>query len=192
MPGFNALTSTLRRTLAAHGESERTGVPVDELLGRAEETRRAAAEGPSRRAVLGAGLGIAGATVLGSAPAAAVGPRAARATDPTVVIVGAGLSGLRAAHWLWTVKGIRSTVYEASERLGGRVWTLRDHFSDGLTVEHGGAFINTDHNAIRNLVNSLGLSLYEVAGGAQPPFGDVYWADGIYTYQEATADWGEA
>jgi monoamine oxidase len=107
-----------------------------------------------------------------------------------VAIVGAGLAGLRAAHWLWTVKGIRCTVHEASTRLGGRVWTLRDYFANGQHVEHGGAFINTDHNALRNLVNTLGLSLYDVAGGAQPPYGDVYWASGdLYTYAQASDDW---
>jgi monoamine oxidase len=83
-------------------------------------------------------------------------------------------------------------VYEADERIGGRCWTLRDHFASGQIVEHGGAFINTDHNALRNLVNSLGLSLYEVNGGNQSPYGDVYWASGLYTYEQASTDWAAA
>ena len=67
--------------------------------------------------------------------------------DPDVVVVGAGLAGLRAAHWLWRVKGIAAAVYEGAHAAGGRCWTLRDHFP-GYVVEHGGALINTDHNAI--------------------------------------------
>jgi monoamine oxidase len=99
---------------------------------------------------------------------------------------------VRAAHWLWKVKGLRATVYEASDRIGGRCWTLRDHFDAGQVAEHGGAFINTDHNAIRNLVNSLNLSLRDVGGGNQPPYGDTYWVDGRYSYEEANADWALA
>lgn len=192
MPGTSPLTHRIRRTLAAHAQAERTGIPVDEVLGMADAAREERrASGPTRRAVLGGALGAAGAVALGSSPAAALRPTA-KPTTPSVAIVGAGLAGIRAAHWLWTVKGIRSTVYEGSERLGGRVWTLRDYFDHGQVVEHGGAFINTDHNAIRNLVNSLGLSLYELAGGAQPPYGDIYWANGApYTYEEASQDWAE-
>ena len=192
MPGRSDLSRMVRRTLSAHAHAERTGIPVTEVLGMAEEQRAARAGlGPSRRAFLAGSLGAVGAAALASGPAGAA-TRAGRATDPTVAIVGAGLSGLRAAHWLWTVKGIRSTVYEGSDRIGGRVWTLRNWFDAGQSVEHGGAFINTDHNALRNLVASLGLGLREVAGGAQPPYGDIYWADGIYTYAEANEDWGRA
>jgi monoamine oxidase len=191
VPGYSPLTQSLRRMLAAQAHAERTGIPVDEVLGMADAARTARADGPSRRAVLAGALGAAGAVALGARPAAARVP-SGKQTDPTVAIVGAGLAGVRAAHWLWTVKGIRSTVYEGDTRVGGRLWSLRDWFDHGQVVEHGGAFINTDHNALRNLVNSLGLSLREIAGGNQPPYGDIYWADGaVYTYDEANADWGE-
>ena len=185
-------TAALRRRLAAEAESERTGVPADELLGRLAEDRALLADdgSPSRRRLLAG----AGATGLAAAAQLAVGaPRAAaaKATAPRIAIVGGGLSGLRAAHWLWNVKGLRATVHEANpDRLGGRMWSLRGWFDAGQVVEHGGAFINTDHNALRNLVNSLGLGLYEVAGGNQT-HGDVYWSDGIYTYAEASDDWAE-
>ena len=118
-------------------------------------------------------------------------PRRRRAAEPDVVVVGAGLAGLRAAHWLWKVKGIASTVYEGSTRLGGRCWTLRDHFP-GYVVEHGGALINTDHNAVRNLARSLGLTLDTVNGGSYAGWVDKYWIDGAdYPYDAANADWGQ-
>ena len=201
MSGRTTSTRMLRRILGAQQVSERTGEPAAEVLERADAARAERAADRerydavrgergtiTRREVLIGGAATMGAVALGStAPAAA-----ARQTAPTVAIVGAGLSGLRAAHWLWKVKGIRSTVYEGDTRVGGRVWTLRDHFAAGQIVEHGGAFINTDHNAIRNLVNSLNLSLREVGGGNQPPYGDTYWVDGRYSYDEANADWGAA
>ncbi|SCF06123.1 monoamine oxidase [Micromonospora viridifaciens] len=175
------LTSRLRATLAAHAQSERTGIPVDEVI-------EMHAAGLSRRQLLG------GAAVVGAAAVASAAglPRPAAAAAPTVTIVGAGLAGIRAAHWLYKVKGIRATVYEGSSRIGGRCYSLGGFFDDGVVVEHGGAFINTEHNTIRNLANSLGLSLRTVNGGNQPPGGDKYWIDGAdYPYSAANADWGQ-
>ncbi|SBT46106.1 flavin monoamine oxidase family protein [Micromonospora narathiwatensis] len=184
--GRTQLTSQLRATFAAHAESERTGIPVDEVI----EMRAA---GLSRRRLLG-GAAVVGAAAVASAaglprPAAAA---AAPAPPPSVTIVGAGLAGIRAAHWLYKVKGIRAAVYEGSSRIGGRCHTLRGFFDDGVVVEHGGAFINTEHNTIRSLANNLGLSLRLVNGGNQPPGGDKYWIDGAnYPYSAANADWGQ-
>jgi monoamine oxidase len=184
-------TAALRRRLAAEERAERTGEPAEELLGALADRRARMArdaDGPTRRQLL-TGAGVAGVAAAAGVVGGARPAAAAKPTAPHVAVVGAGLSGLRAAHWLWKVKGLRSTVYDANpDRLGGRMWSLRDHFDAGQTVEHGGAFINTDHNALRNLVNSLGLGLYEVGGGNQT-YGDVYWADGIYSYAEASQDW---
>jgi monoamine oxidase len=131
--------------------------------------------------------------LAGAALASGFRPLAARAASaPSVAIVGAGLAGIRAAHWLWKVKGIASTIYEADNRAGGRCWSLRDWFEDGVVVEHGGQLINTDHNTIRNLINSLGLKLVEVNGGAYQGRVDKYWIDGAdYPYDAANADWGQ-
>jgi len=178
--GRTPLTQQLRRVLAAHGESERTGIPVDEVLGAADERRTV-----TRRAVLGAGAALAAGAVLRPRPAAAL------PANPRIAIVGSGLAGLRAAHWLFTVKGLRSTVYEGNTRIGGRCYTLRDFFP-GYTVEHGGAFINTDHNAIRNLVNALGLTLDVAGGGNYGGLPDKYWIGGSeYPIQAANADWSQ-
>ncbi len=184
--GRTPLTAQIRRTLAAHEESQRTGTPVADIIGTSQEA--AARHQISRRdAVRAAGLLAAGGVVA----AAASRPAPARAAEPDVIVVGAGLAGLRAAHWLWKVKGIASTVYEGSTRLGGRCWTLRDHFP-GYVVEHGGALINTDHNAVRNLARSLGLTLDTVHGGSYAGWVDKYWIDGAnYPYDAANSDWGQ-
>ena len=147
--GVTPMTAALRRTLAAHGVAERTGIPVEEVL--AGDTASAAV-GPSRRDVLkAAGAVVAGATLGGTLPAR----RANAAMNPSVLVVGAGLAGLRAAHYLWRVKGIAAAVYEGNSRAGGRCYSLRDYFP-GLVVEHGGQLVNTDHNAFRNLTSSWG------------------------------------
>ncbi|MFB9310378.1 monoamine oxidase [Agromyces hippuratus] len=184
--GTTPLSARLGRIIRAHAEADRTGVPVDDVLGREPERQH----GVSRRDALIAGGAIgAGAALAMATPAHAAVAKPGPA--PKVVIVGAGLAGVRAAHWLWRVKGIAATIYEGSARAGGRCYSLRGHFDDGIVVEHGGALINTDHNATRNLAANLGLSLDVVAGGSYQGWDDKYWIDGAdYPYDDANADWG--
>jgi phytoene dehydrogenase-like protein len=50
------------------------------------------------------------------------------ATVPTVVVVGAGIAGLRAAAVLLE-QGVNVTIFEARDRIGGRI--LTDHVDNG-------------------------------------------------------------
>lgn len=113
---------------------------------------------------------------------------------PRIVIAGAGLAGLRCAHVLWTRHGIRSAVYEGSNRIGGRCWSLRGFFSEGFVSEHGGQFISIGHRRMMALVAELGLGLEIVDGSNLPhPGRDVYWMGGAYySYREANEDWHAA
>ncbi|MFL6557279.1 MAG: flavin monoamine oxidase family protein, partial [Bacillus sp. (in: firmicutes)] len=79
-------------------------------------------------------------------------------TAPRIVIVGAGLAGLTCAYRLKQA-GITSTVYEATERVGGRCWTRRGYFQEAQIVERGGELIDTDHKEIQELAKELGLEL---------------------------------
>jgi monoamine oxidase len=76
-----------------------------------------------------------------------------------VGIVGGGLAGLTIAYRLSNV-GIKSILFEGSNRLGGRAYT--GTFPNGQTFEHGGEFIDTDHTEIINLVNEFGLELKDL------------------------------
>lgn len=198
--GTTPLTARIGSILRAHGEAERRGIPVDDVLGEAADARVEASGAhergslpPSRRDALKvAGIAGAGAALAMAAPMPAAAAAARPAPAPSVAIVGAGLAGTRAAHWLWRTKGIASTLYEGSSRAGGRCYSLRGFFDDGIVVEHGGALINTDHNAIRNLASSLGLSLDVVSGGSYMGWDDKYRIDGAdYPYDDANADWGQ-
>jgi monoamine oxidase len=62
-----------------------------------------------------------------------------------VIIIGAGLAGLSAAYEL-TQAGHDVTVLEARTRPGGRVYTLRDAFSDGMYAEAGAHSFSDAHD----------------------------------------------
>lgn len=78
-----------------------------------------------------------------------------------IVVVGAGLAGLIAAHEL-AAGGAAVTIVEARGRVGGRVWTVREGFDDGQYAELGGEFVDDDHAHVRGLARRFGLQLVRV------------------------------
>jgi monoamine oxidase len=79
----------------------------------------------------------------------------------SVLVAGAGLAGLTAAFDLLEM-GATVTVVEARDRVGGRVWTIRDGFSDRQHAEAGGDMIDDAQREIRDLASSLGLTLTRI------------------------------
>ena len=78
-----------------------------------------------------------------------------------VIVVGGGLAGLTAARGLID-RGADVHVIEARNRLGGRVWTIRDDGFGGVPLEAGGEFIDGEHEEIRKLCADLGLTLQQI------------------------------
>lgn len=81
-------------------------------------------------------------------------------TQPTIAIVGAGIAGLYAMHILKKA-GYNATVYEASKRCGGRVFTVKDMMGPGLWTEMGAEFIDTNHEDIHTLCKEFNLQLLD-------------------------------
>jgi len=74
----------------------------------------------------------------------------------TVIVAGAGLAGLSAARAL-EARGAAVTIVEARDRVGGRVWTLRDGFAAGQHAEAGADLIEEEQDHVLTLARELGL-----------------------------------
>ena len=76
----------------------------------------------------------------------------------TCAVVGAGFAGLAAADAL-SASGHEVTVFEARDRVGGRVHSRT--LDDGATIELGAEFILPGHDVLRATAERLRLPLYE-------------------------------
>jgi monoamine oxidase len=101
-------------------------------------------EGPSRRDVLRATLAAsAGILISGCKSNTTSSTSLTHESQRRVIVVGGGFAGLAAAYEL-VAAGYKVHVYEARNRLGGRVLSMPDVVS-GKVVEGGGEFIGANH-----------------------------------------------
>ena len=137
-----------------------------------------------RRFLRDAGLAAGAATALWSLGRA---PLARGAGAPRVVVVGAGLAGLTCAYRLRQA-GVIASVYEASDRIGGRCWTRRGDFAEGQIAEHGGELIDTGHLAIRHLAQELALTTDDLIQDESGTELGGWFDGGPYSFDEMTDD----
>jgi monoamine oxidase len=104
------------------------------------------------------------------------------------VVVGAGLAGLSAADELRS-RGWKVIVLEARDRVGGRVWTLRNP-DTGQYAEAGGEFLDSEHSEMRKLVDRFGLGLEQSFVTSEEPEDLVVRGGLRQTYSEVAG--GEA
>jgi monoamine oxidase len=151
--------------------SRRTGIPAAEL----REMRGAITR---RKLLTGAAVGAAALAL----------PRRARAggPQPSIAIVGGGIAGLTCALTLRD-RGYASTVYEASGRIGGRMFTNTSSYFGGQITEWCGELIDSGHKTVRNLAARFSLPLDNLLG-AQPNGSDEIYRFGGQYYPKAQAD----
>jgi monoamine oxidase len=136
-------------------------------------------------------LKVTGATV-GAAALAGTVPALARATSaPRIGIMGGGIAGLNAALTLQD-KGIASTVFEASDRLGGRMHSLMSgYWQNGQTSEWCGELIDSNHKTIQNLASRFNLPLADLIAAQPAGSEDTYYVHGhYYPWAQAVNDFG--
>jgi oxygen-dependent protoporphyrinogen oxidase len=73
---------------------------------------------------------------------------------PSVAVVGAGLSGLTAAHRL-RAEGWQVQVFEAESKIGGRT---KSHRAGGYLIDSGASALGASYRAYLDLVEELGLA----------------------------------
>jgi monoamine oxidase len=78
-----------------------------------------------------------------------------------VIVAGAGMAGLSAAHAL-EKDGADVFVVEARDRVGGRVWTIRDGFEHGQHAEAGADLIEAGQTDVLELADELGLETSKI------------------------------
>jgi monoamine oxidase len=163
---------------------------ADRDSGRHSEAQRATVRHQIRRReflAMGAAVGV-GAVTLGTGAAF---PAPAMAAEPRrIAIVGAGISGLAAALRLED-NGIAATVYEASTRVGGRMFSSKpgSYWEAGQVSEWGGELIDTDHVVIHDLARRFGLALDDLRAAMPAGATDTYYFDGrYYPFEQAVAD----
>jgi monoamine oxidase len=97
----------------------------------------------------------------------------------TVLVLGGGLAGLSAAYELQK-EGFTVTVLEGRDRVGGRVWTVREPFEDGMFAEIGAIRIGSTHLNVIKYAEEFGLELTEFTDGKA-----LYFIDGQrFLYEE--------
>src|SRR5262249_25518476 len=139
-----------------HAAAQERGVSPEQV----QEERAEAAQKArlSRRQFLGVGAAAAATFAL---------PRFARAGNPPrIAVIGGGISGLAAALALSdNGYGASTTVYEASGRIGGRMFSNSkevngtSYWDNDQVTEWCGELIDTSHTTIRNLATRFNLPL---------------------------------
>ena len=171
------LLSFFEQLAADHAAADERGMTVDELRDR-RLTRRTVLKGA-------AAAGVAGALATAGVPA-----RSTRAADaPRVAIIGGGICGLTAALTLLD-KGVTSTVYESSDRVGGRMHSdTRGYWQDGQVSEWCGELIDSGHKTVLSLAQRYRLATTDLIGAQPNAAEDTYKLFGsYYTKQQADID----
>ena len=81
--------------------------------------------------------------------------------DIRIAIIGGGIAGLTAAHYL-NKQGFRPTVYEAAKRTGGRIMSTTGLLAAGITTELGGEFIDSSHQDMLDLCKEFHLDFLDM------------------------------
>jgi monoamine oxidase len=186
--------STLERVAALGRVAARRGRDI-EVVDAERRAARASDAALSRRSVLkGAVLAGAATTAIGRAvlrPDMAWGARGPSA-QPSILVVGAGISGMSAAMTLRDAGFTNVTVFDAETRVGGRTFTRRDDgfFEAGQWAEWGGELIDSNHKTIFALCKRFGFGITDLQSAATNGAEDVLWFGGTYyPWADMVRDW---
>lgn len=185
----SALSRALIRAVRRIKAARKRGVTVDALAELAVRKPKQVNELSRRRFLTGMTAGAAGFALASRASAYTQ----SAVTLPRIAIVGAGISGLNCALAL-ADRGISSTLYEASNRVGGRMFSENSgYWTDNQVSENGGEEIDAEHTTIIALVQRFGLTLDTLIAASAAGETDTYYINGnYYKLSDAIADLNDA
>lgn len=170
-PLFGLFARALRSATLAN----RHGVPINELP---ELQRLKTSRSLGRRKFLKTAAAFGGGAML------TVGSQGFRNSilaqeinAPKIAIVGAGMAGLNAAYQLKKA-GYRATIYEASNRVGGRMYTVHDAIGENTWVNLGAEYINSDHEDMIALAEEFNIPLLNRFTPEELALQNLYYFDG--------------
>jgi monoamine oxidase len=184
------LLHLLRKAFFLTEQSRKRGVPLSETIEQTNTLHRRRFIGD----VAKAGVAFSAAGLLnGCRKAADLFPEPPpvqlaaklKRSQPSIVILGAGIAGLNCAYQLKKA-GYSSTLYEGSARVGGRIYSKEGVLSSALTTELGGEFIDSEHKDMLKLCSEFGLPLLDTLSKEESAFiRDSFYIDGrFYTEEE--------
>jgi len=171
----NRLFSLFTRALRLAAQSNRREIPLDEWSEIQQHQNR---QSLKRRSFLkSAGIFGGGMLLAAGGQSPGINLWAQDVTDPKIAIIGAGMAGLSAAYHLKKA-GYRATLYEASNRVGGRMYTVKDVVGKGLWVNLGAEYINSDHEDMLALAQEFQIPLLDRFVPEELALKDLYYFDG--------------
>ncbi len=105
---------------------------------------------------------------------------------PQIAIIGAGIAGLNAALTLQDA-GLSCCVYEASNRIGGRMHSDTTTWAENMVSEWCGEFIDGDHETIHQLIQRFSLKTLDL-GRADLTQNVMYFLGRYYSAGELMQD----
>ncbi len=180
-PQFRQLIRILQKAQRENLKAE--GKPLPLTKQGAQWTRR--------RFVKFASLATGSAVITGGLSRAETvwGRSTSHSNNPKIAVIGGGIAGLNAAYQLKKM-GLTATLYEARNRLGGRILSVTGALGEDLVNDLGGHFINTDHADLLKLAQEFDLKLFNRAEDAiRFPFPETaYFFDGKSRSEEEIAE----
>lgn len=145
----SSLFTRLRKLMAVGTWANKNGIDASEAEERFLEFVA------TRRDVLKA---LAATATLMAVPVLPACGSSASNSETKVAVVGGGIAGL---HCAWRLKeaGVKVTLYDAQDRVGGRMWTAREQFDTNLLFEIGGELIDSNHATMFAIAEEFSIEL---------------------------------
>jgi monoamine oxidase len=170
------LLSRLQQLYRDFHQAEFSGEPVSKIQDDRLHHRN------SRRDFLKAAAGATAAVAMSRPDSMFAG------TQSRIVIVGGGIAGLNAALTLQDA-GYATTIYEASNRIGGRMHSDTTSWANGQVSEHCGELIDTTHKTILGLAKRFKIAVDDLTAAEPRQSTDTYYFFGqYYPRTQANAD----